>query len=327
MVFVLIGLSGLVVLIAAASIAVGANPLSPGEVWHGLIDPSGDEASIIVNSLRVPRTILGLVVGSALGIAGALMQGHTRNPLADPGLLGVSDGAACGVVVAVYGLGVNDLHGYLWFGFTGALVASVAVFLIGGVGRGGHNPITLAIAGVAIGALLKGVTATLALFDSRALDAYRFWAVGSLSGRPRDMTVQILPFILLGLVATVVNLRGLNAISLGEDVAKALGHRILLTRVMGIAAITLLTGSAVAAAGPLAFVGLVVPHAARAITGPDHRWLVPVAGLLGATLLLATDVVGRMVARPGELVVGTALAFIGAPFFIALVRRRKLVRL
>jgi iron complex transport system permease protein len=339
---VLVLLVGVVAVAAAASVAVGANPLSPLQVWWALVHPTGGEGDIVVNSLRLPRTALGLVVGLALGVAGALMQGHTRNPLADPGLLGVSDGAALGVVVAVFGFGVTTLDGYVWFAFAGALLASITVFLIGGIGTvsgagrvgsgaggglGGASPVSLALAGIAVGALLKGITTTLALFDSRTLDAYRFWAVGSLAGRPPELVWQILPYVVAGLFAAAVNVRALNALTLGDDTARALGHRILLSRAVGIGAITLLSGSAVAAAGPLAFVGLVVPHVARTVTGPDHRWLVPYSGLLGAALLLVADVIGRVVARPGELLAGTALALIGAPCFIALVRRRRLVRI
>jgi len=284
----------------------------------------GDEDDIIVRSLRIPRTLLGILVGVALGVAGALMQGHTRNPLADPGLLGVNAGAAFLVVVGIYALGMTSLFSYVWFAFAGAFAASVLVFLLGSLGRGGPTPVTLALAGVALAALLQALTSALVLSDTQTLDAYRFWAVGAIAGRDTSITVQVAPFLAAGLILAVANAPGLNLLSLGEDVARGLGQRVVLTRCTGLAAITLLTGAAVAACGPMWFLGLVAPHVARAFTGPDYRWLLPASGLAGAVLLLVADVIGRLVVRPGELQVGIVLALIGAPFFIALVRRRRL---
>nr|WP_246324588.1 iron ABC transporter permease [Petropleomorpha daqingensis] len=315
----------LLVLAAAASIAVGARGISPGHVWSALFSPTGSDDDVVVRSLRVPRTVLGVAVGVALGVAGAVIQGHTRNPLADPGLLGVSAGAAFAVCLAVYAFGVTSVTGSMWFALAGALVASVVVFGLGTLGGG--TPVTLALAGAAVTAFLGALTNGLVLSDAQTLDAYRFWAVGSLVGRADGALAQALPFLLAGLLLAAVNAPALNTLQLGEDVARGLGQRIGLARATGIAAVTLLTGAAVAVTGPIAFVGLVVPHVARAITGPDHRWLLPYAGLLGAILLVVADVVGRVIASPAELPVGLVLAFVGAPFFIVLVRRRKLVTL
>jgi iron complex transport system permease protein len=315
----------LLALAAAASIAVGARGISLGHVWSALFSPTGSDDDVVVRSLRVPRTVLGVAAGVALGVAGAVIQGHTRNPLADPGLLGVSAGAAFAVCLAVYAFGVTSVTGSMWFALAGALVASVVVFGLGTLGGG--TPVTLALAGAAVTAFLGALTNALVLSDARTLDAYRFWAVGSLVGRGDGALAQALPFLLAGLVLAAVNAPALNTLQLGEDVARGLGQRIGPARATGIAAVTLLTGAAVAVTGPIAFVGLVVPHVARAITGPDHRWLLPYAGLLGAILLVASDVVGRVIASPAELPVGLVLAFVGAPFFIALVRRRKLVTL
>ncbi|WP_222264704.1 FecCD family ABC transporter permease [Modestobacter marinus] len=325
------GLWLLVLLVLAAcalSIAVGTRSIGLGTVWQALTDSSvpGDDA-IIVRELRVPRTLLGLLAGTALGISGALMQGHTRNPLGDPGLLGVTAGAAFAVVLAVSLLGITAPSGYVWFAFAGALLGSVAVFAIGGSGRGGATPVSLALAGAALTALLFALVQALTIRERTTLDAYRFWIVGALSGRDLSIATQVAPFIVLGVVLAVVNAPALNTLRLGEDVARGLGQRIWLARGTGLAATTLLTGAATAACGPIAFVGLVVPHVARAITGPDHRWLVPYAGLLGAVSLLVADVLGRVVARPGELQVGIVLAVVGTPFFVALVRRRRLVQL
>ncbi|MCA1674480.1 MAG: iron chelate uptake ABC transporter family permease subunit [Actinobacteria bacterium] len=321
------GLLGLLTVMGLASLAVGAKPIPIAAVWDALWSPTGTEDDIIVRSLRIPRTLLGVLVGLALGIAGALMQGHTRNPLAEPGLLGVNAGAAFFVVVGIYALGVTSLFSYVWFAFAGALVASVLVFLLGSLGRGGPTPVTLALAGVALAALFQALTSALVLADTQTLDAYRFWSVGTLAGRDASIIIQVVPFLLTGLVLAAANAPGLNLLSMGEDVARSLGQRIALTRCTGLAAITLLAGSSVAACGPIWFLGLVAPHVARRLTGPDYRWLLPVSGLVGAVLLLFADVLGRVVARPGELYVGIVLALIGAPFFIALVRRRRLVKL
>ncbi|MGH3885713.1 MAG: FecCD family ABC transporter permease [Pseudonocardiaceae bacterium] len=324
---VVAGLLALLAVVALASLAVGAKPIPIDLAWNAIWSPTGTEDDIVVRALRAPRTILGIGVGIALGLAGALMQGHTRNPLADPGILGVEAGAAFFVVLGIYAFGVTSLFGYVWFAFAGAFAASVLVFMLGSIGRGGPTPVTLALAGVSVSFLLYALIQALLLADLATLDAYRFWVVGSLAGRDAGVAAQVAPFLLAGLLLAVLNAPGLNLLALGDDVARALGQRVAVTRGTGLVAITLLTGSAVAACGPIAFVGLVVPHVARALTGPDHRWLLPAAGLAGAVLLLAADVIGRVVVRPGELQVGIVLALVGAPFFIALVRRRRLVKL
>jgi iron complex transport system permease protein len=325
----LIGLGVLLVLLVLAvlaSIAFGTKAIPLSHVWSALWAPTGTEDDIVIRSLRIPRTALGVLVGVALGLAGALIQGHTRNPLADPGLLGVNMGAAFFVVVGIYVFGVTTLFGYVWFAFAGAMAASVAVFLLGSAGgRGGPTPVSLALAGAALSFLLSGLVSAIILIDTDTLDAYRFWNVGSLAGRDTAVAGQVVWFIVIGALIALATAPALNALSLGEDVARSLGQSVRRTRVLGIVAITLLAGGATAACGPIGFVGLVVPHVVRSFTGPDHRWLLPASGLLGAVLLLTADVVGRLVARPGELQVGIVLALIGAPFFIALVRRRKLV--
>ncbi|WP_203741384.1 FecCD family ABC transporter permease [Actinoplanes cyaneus] len=304
------------------SLSIGAQTLSPAEIWHALTapDPSAP-ATAIIRELRLPRTILGVLAGLALGGAGALMQGHTRNPLADPGLLGISAGASFCVVIAIQ-YGVGSLTGYIWFAFAGALLASLAVFGVAAGARGGPTPVTLALAGVAMSALLSSFTQSLLLTDDASLNVFRFWVVGSISGRGSDVSAQVAPFIAIGLVLALVNAPALNALGLGEDVARALGQRILPARIVGVAAIVLLAGAATAACGPIIFLGLIVPHLARRLTGPDHRWLIPCSALAGAVLLLIADTLGRVVLRPAELQTGIVLAAVGAPFFIALVRRR-----
>jgi iron complex transport system permease protein len=320
----LVALVLLVVLTSLASIAVGTRAIGLGEVWRALLDPtpSSDEA-VIVRELRVPRTALGLMVGLSLGMAGALMQGHTRNPLGDPGLLGVTAGASLAVVLAIQVLGVATPAGYVWFAFLGALAGTVLVHVIGSAARGAPTPVTLALAGAALSALLYALVRALLVSDQQTLDSFRFWVVGSLAGRGADVAWQVAPFVLAGVVLALVNAPALDLLSLGEDVARGLGQRIWPARTVGLLAITLLAGAATAACGPIAFVGLVVPHAVRAFTGPHHRRLVPCSGLAGAALLLGADTLGRILARPAELQVGIVLALVGAPFFIALVRGRR----
>jgi iron complex transport system permease protein len=320
-------LAVLLVLAVVLGLTVGSRAIAPADVWSALFSPTGTDDDIVVRALRLPRTVLGVLVGLALGVAGALIQGHTRNPLADPGLLGVSSGAAFAVCLAVYAFGLTSVTGSVWFALAGALVAAVVVFALGTIGEGGGTPVTLALAGAAVTAFLTALTSALVLVDATTLDAYRFWVVGSLVGRGDDVLPQVLPFLVLGLLLAAVNAPALNTLQMGDDVARGLGARIGLARICGVAAVTLLTGAAVSVTGPIAFVGLVVPHVARAVTGPDHRWLLPYAGLIGAVLLVAADVVGRVLVRPAELPVGLVLAFVGAPFFIALVRRRRLVTL
>ncbi|XVV08461.1 FecCD family ABC transporter permease [Actinoplanes sp. CA-131856] len=320
---VLVTLLAAVAVAVVLSLAIGAQWLSPAAVWQAVTDPDpAAPATAIVRELRLPRTVLGVLVGLALGAAGALIQGHTRNPLADPGLLGISAGASFAVVIGIQ-WGAAQLTGYIWFAFAGALAASVAVFGIASGRRGGPTPVTLALAGMAISALLASFTQSLLLSDDASLNVFRFWVVGSLSGRDADVAVQVLPFIVLGLLLAFANAPALNALGLGEDVARALGQRVMTARIVGVTAIVLLAGAATAACGPIGFLGLIVPHVARTFTGPDHRWLIPCSALAGAALLLLADVLGRIVVSPGELQTGIVLAAVGAPFFIALVRRRQ----
>jgi iron complex transport system permease protein len=327
----ILGLAGCVVLlllIALLSIAVGSKQIPLGTVLDAL--RHYDEANtdhVIVRSLRVPRTEIGLLVGAALGLSGALMQGVTRNPLADPGILGVNGGAALFVVAGIYWFGLSSLTAYVWLAFAGAAAASVAVYLLGSLGREGATPVKLALAGAALTAMLGSLTTALLIGDVDTFDQFRFWAVGSLAGRGSDIAGQVAPFILIGIVLALISGRVLNALSLGDDVARSLGQRVGMARLFTAVTVVLLCGAATAAAGPIGFVGLTIPHVARLVTGPDYRWILPYSMLLSPILLLGSDVIGRVVAQPGELQVGIVTAVIGAPFFIALVRRRKLADL
>ncbi|OLR93111.1 iron ABC transporter permease [Actinokineospora bangkokensis] len=313
------------VVVCLLSLAIGTRDIPLGETIATLFGSGGEDAVIWGN--RFPRTLLGIVVGVALGLSGAVMQALTRNPLGDPGLLGISAGAAFGVVVAAVTVGATTLYGNIWFAFAGALGASLVVYALGSAGRGGATPVKLALAGVAITALLTSLTSGLTLFEPEALNRYRFWASGSLAGQGTTVVVQVLPFVAAGALLALASASALNSLALGDDVARSLGRRVGLVRVTGVVAITLLTGGAVAVVGPIVFVGLVVPHVARAATGPDHRWLLPMSAVLASALVIGADVVGRVIARPGETEVGVVVAFLGAPFFIALVRKRRLAEL
>jgi iron complex transport system permease protein len=317
-----IGVVALVVAVAL-SLGVGARPLSPGTVWSSLVNDTGSEADLIVRGLRVPRTIAGVLVGVALGLAGALMQALTRNPLADPGILGVNAGAACAVVLAIAFLGITQLDQYVWFALLGAGVATVVVYLLGSTGRGSASPVRLVLAGAAVTAVLTGVIAAVVLTNSIAFNGFRSWSVGSLQA----VVAQVVPFLLVGFVLALCLGPALNAIALGEDLASALGARVGRVRVAGLVSTTLLCGAATAVTGPIAFIGLVVPHAVRVYTGPDHRWILPYSMVAGAVLVLVADVIGRVVLWPSELEVSVVTAVIGAPVFIAIVRRRRLAQL
>ncbi|GAA2460677.1 iron chelate uptake ABC transporter family permease subunit [Streptomyces mauvecolor] len=316
---------GALALVAVASIAVGAKPMPLGDVWHGLFHASGTANDVLIHDVRVPRTLLGLLVGAALGLAGAVMQALTRNPLAEPGILGVNAGAAAAVVSAISFLGVNSLTGYVWFAFLGAGVVSAAVYLLGG--SRAATPVRLALAGTAASAALYGYINAVQLTDSAALNQLRFWQVGSLAAADTATVTKVAPFILVGLVAALLLARPLNAMAMGDDTARALGAHLTRTRVTSMAVITLLCGAATAACGPIVFIGLMVPHIVRAITGPDLRWILPYAAVLSPVLLLGSDVVGRVVTRPGELQVGIVTALIGGPVFICLVRRKRMAQL
>ncbi|CAI9418776.1 FecCD family ABC transporter permease [Nocardioides sp. T2.26MG-1] len=319
-----VALLGLLALALLASLMWGAREIAPGQVWAALVDPvSGDADHHVVRDLRVPRTLIGLVGGAALGAAGALMQGVTRNPIADPGLLGINSGASLAVLVAISALGVTSVSGYVWFAFAGAAVAAVVVYGAASLGWEGVTPVKLALVGAAFTATATSVITVVLLTDQRALDDYRFWQVGSLANRPIGVLTAVLPFVALGLVLALAAGRVLNALALGDDVARGLGQDVVRGRLLVVAAVVLLCGSAVSMVGPIAFVGLAVPHLARVLVGPDYRWIVVLSMLLGPVLLLTADIAGRLVARPGELEAGLVVAVVGAPVLLAIVRRSR----
>lgn len=323
----LLGLLGLVVAIAAAGLAslrFGSVEIPTGDVVRAFTAFDGSDHHLIVRSLRLPRTVIGAGVGACLAVAGAVMQAVTRNALASPAILGINAGASFAVVTAVFLLGIVHPAGYVWFAFAGALGAAVLVYAVGSVGRGGATPVKIALAGAVVTALLSSWISGVLIFDQRTLDEVRFWLAGSLAGRDVAVFWQVAPFMAVGLVAAVALGRQLNALSLGDQVAVALGQRTALVRGVCAVVVVLLAGASVAAAGPIGFVGLAVPHAVRSITGADYRWVLAYCALAGPVLLLTADVLGRVVARPSELQVGIVTALVGAPVLIHIVRSRRL---
>jgi iron complex transport system permease protein len=320
----LLAVTGALAVAVCASLMFGSRSLPAIEVWSGLWTPDGSEASLIVWTLRVPRTLLGVLVGAAFGVAGALIQALTRNPLADPGILGVNAGAGFAVTVGVGLFGVSGgAGGYVVFAFVGAAAATVLVYVIGSAGRGVAPPVTLVLAGVALGAVLGGFATFLTLIDENTFRSLRTWGVGSLAGAHLEETAAVAPFVGAGLVLALMLARPLNSIALGDDLASSLGASVGRTRVLGVIAVTLLAGAGTALTGGIAFVGLMVPHVVRWFTGPDQRWILVVSAPAAAALVLAADVVGRIVGSPGEIQVGIVTAVIGAPVLIALVRQRR----
>lgn len=318
------GIVGLVIAIAVAcvaSVAIGTRVVPWSETVEVLQNALSGGGLPQLYDNRLIRTVLGLIVGLAIGAAGALTQGHTRNPLADPGLLGINAGAACAVVAGAFVFGTSGALFNTVLALIGALIAAAAVFGLSSIT--GSSPLTLVLAGAGLTAALTAVSSALILIDGASLDTWRFWNVGALRDDP-DVLWTALPFILVGLMLAAVGGWFLNLLSLGDDMATALGGRVGMMRATGVLGIALLAGAATAACGPIVFLGLVVPHLARAITGPDYRWIVPYSALTGALLVLVCDVIGRVVARPGEAQVSVVLALIGGPALMLMVRRRKL---
>ncbi|WP_280464271.1 iron chelate uptake ABC transporter family permease subunit [Nocardia cyriacigeorgica] len=310
-------------IVCLLGLVVGAKAIPVQAVWSALWGAQSSPDALIVTDYRLPRTLLGLLAGLALGVAGCLMQGLTRNPLADPGLLGINAGAAFAIAMAVAFLGVEKITAYVWFGFAGAAVVSLAVYRLGTAGRQGADPVRLTLAGVAVTAVLSGITKGLILLNANAFDQMRDWDAGSLTGRGFDVIAGAAPFILVGSIAAVVAARSLNAVALGDDLARSLGVRVGRTRLLTVLALTLLCGTATAAVGPITFVGLAVPHVARWIVGPDQRWIVAYSMVLAPILLIGADVLGRVVLWPDEVPAGLVVAFLGAPALIWLARRAR----
>lgn len=319
------------VLLAATmclSLMIGAKQLSVATVWQAIFsNTDGYEHRVIMDS-RLPRTLLALAVGPAFGLAGALIQALTRNPLADPGILGVSAGAAFAVAVGVGVFSIGTLSGYVGFALAGACIATIVVYVIGGgAGKKAPTPVQLTLAGVALGAALSGVTTALTLLNSKAFSRMLNWTVGTLAHKSTSDLSLVLPLIVAGIVTALAISPALNAIAFGEDRASSLGVNVLTIRAVGLVAITLLAGSATAIVGPIGFLGLMVPHCVRWFVGPSQPWIFLYSLVVAPVLLLLADIVGRVVITPTEVPVGIVMGFIGAPILIILVRRRSASKL
>lgn len=314
----------LLALTAVASLAVGSKSIDPATVLAALTSYDDENAlHLMVRELRVPRTVYAILIGAALAVCGALIQAFTRNPLADPGILGVNAGASFAVTFAVGVLGFSEPGAYVPFALAGAFVLTVLVYALGSFGPTGATPMKLTLSGVALGAAFTGFTTAIVLQNNSTLQIMRFWGVGSVAGRELEQLAWAAPLIFAGLLLGLLSARSLNALALGDDLAQALGARIRVTRICVIIAVTLLAGTAVAAVGPIGFVGIMIPHAVRWFTGPDQRWVIAYSLVVGAIFLLLADILGRVVLPNGELRVGIVTGLLGAPVLIALVRRRQ----
>jgi len=307
-----------------ASLAFGAREVGLADLLDGLLATDPQTVAAIAVKERIPRTVLCLVAGAALGLSGALLQAVTRNPLADPGILGVNHGAALFVVAGIAFAGVDSLQQYIWLGLAGAALASVFVYLVGSTGRGGATPIKLALAGAASTAALSSLTTAILLPRIEVMTVFRFWQVGGTGGASWEGILTVAPFLAVGAVIGLTSARPLNAMALGDEVAAGLGVHTGRVRLLAGLAGILLCGATTAVAGPIAFVGLMVPHAVRLVTGPDQRWVLPLSAVGGAVVLTLADVVGRVAGRPGELEAGVVTAFLGAPVLIAIARRSRI---
>jgi len=318
----LVVLLAVLVGLAVLSISVGSRAVG----WEQILAALGgaqsnlDEAAV---GQRIPRTALAVLVGAALGVAGGVMQGVTRNPLADPGILGVNMGASLAIVIGIAWFGLSSASGYIWVAIVGSAAAAVFVYAIGSLGRGGATPLKLALAGAATSAALVSFVTAIYLPRGDIADNVRSWLIGGVGGATWPSVSLVLPFLLVGFAVSLLSARSLNTLALGDDLAAGLGERVAVARGFAALGAVLLCGAATAIAGPIAFVGLVVPHACRLLVGVDHRWLLPFSAVAGAALVVASDVVGRVVARPAEIDVGIITALVGGPFFVAIVRRHK----
>ena len=318
----LLGALGVLGLLMVASVMIGSREVGLDDIvaaLGGSVD-GFDEAAV---AKRIPRTVLAVIAGAALGMSGAVMQGVTRNPLADPGILGVNLGASLAVVIGLAYFGLSAATSFIWVAIAGAAVAALFVYTVGSLGRGGATPLKLALAGAATSAALASFVTAVVLPRNDIAGGVRSWQIGGVGGASFDSTQQVLPFIVVGFAICFLTARGLNSLALGDDLAAGLGERVAIARGAASLGAVVLCGATTAVTGPIAFVGLVVPHACRLLIGVDHRWLLPFSAVLGAALLTGADIVGRIAARPGEVDVGIITALIGAPFFIYIVRRQK----
>ena len=310
-----------VLLLVYASVILGLTRITPEMVFRSIYYFDGSNEHIIIRDARIPRALIAAAVGASLALAGTIMQGLTKNPLASPSIFGVNAGASFFVVAGISFLGATSLEAFTWLAFTGAACAAVVVYLLGSMGRDGLTPVKLTLAGAAMAALFSSLTQGMLTLNERALDQVLFWLAGSVQGREIEILFSVLPYLTAGWLLSLVMGKQMNLLAMGEDMAKGLGQKTLLVKVLGAIVIVLLAGGAVAVAGPIGFIGIVIPHIARWLVGIDYRWVIPYSAILGAVLLLLADIGARYVIMPAEVPVGVVTAFIGAPFFVYIARR------
>lgn len=306
-----------------ASLALGSKNIEFSQAINALLNSNDTSFAALVVRERIPRTIFGIMAGASLGISGALMQSITRNPIADPSILGVNTGASLFVVIGIVFFNINSANQYIWLALAGAGITAVLVYFIASIGNGGMTPIKLALAGAAISAVLTSLVSAIILPRSDAMDKFRFWQVGSVSGATWDSIRLILPFVIIGLIISIAATPALNVLALGDDVATGLGVNIGVIRVVCAVAGVILSGATTAIAGPISFIGLMIPHSIRLIFGSNLNGIVPLCAIGGAALLIISDVLGRVIGSPGEVQVGIITAFIGAPILIIIARKAK----
>lgn len=304
------------------SVTLGAADIPLDKILASFIAFDGSYEHLVIQTVRLPRVLIAILVGSALAVSGALMQGLTRNPLADPGILGIESGAALAVVATIFIFGSSSLSVLTIVAFLGAGVTATLVYFLGSLGRGGATPLNLTVAGAALTALISSLTTSVLIVSQRTLQEIRFWLAGSLAGRDTNILLQALPFVMVGLVVAFALGRQITTMSLGEDVAKGLGQKTAWVKIVTAISVVLLAGSSVALAGPIGFIGLVVPHMVKFYIKADYRWILPYSAVLGAILLLIADIAARLLLKPQELPVGVMTALIGAPFFVYLAKSK-----
>ncbi len=317
-------IAGLILLLTCLllSISFGTTAIPGKSIYQSLIAFDGSTEHLIIRSIRLPRSLTAMIVGAAISTSGAVMQGITRNPLADPGILGINSGAAFAVVMGIFLFGTGSPSFHIWCAFAGAGITAISIYFLASLGRSGITPLNLTIAGAAISAFLTSLTTAILIISQRTLEEIRFWLAGSLAGADASLFGQIIPYIAIGMALSLILGRQITVLNLGEDVAKGLGQRTALVKLAALGCVILLDGSAVAVAGAIGFVGLVVPHVARFLVGVNYSWILPYSALLGAILLLASDIAARLIIQPQEIPVGIMTALVGAPFFIYLAKIR-----
>ncbi len=305
-----------------ASLNFGAADISVAEIYGSIFQFDGSTEQLVIRTVRLPRSLIALVVGSALAVAGSLMQGITGNPLASPAILGVNAGAAFAVVLATLIGGGASMNLYAGFALLGAGLTAVLVYGFASLGRGGASPLNLTLVGASFTAFLASMTSGILIVSQQTLDQIRFWLAGSVAGRDLDLLLQVLPYLVVGLLLSLSLGKQITLLSLGQDMAQGLGQNTLVIKVLAAVCVLLLAGGSVAIAGPIGFVGLIVPHMTRFLVGTEYRWILPYAAAMGGILLLWADILARLLIQPQELPVGLVMPLLGAPFFIYLIRAK-----